>query len=1162
MSTERIAQAALELTTDNSKYDAGLADAEKRLDRTRSQFKGAGADLASFGKGATAAGGVLSAGLTLPIIAGGAAVWKFGTDINEAMANVASLIPGNTARVRELKTAVQDMSITTGKSTKDLADGLYQVVSAFGDTSDSAKVLEINAKAATAGVATTTDAINLTSAVTKGYGDTSAKAVGDVSDLAFQAVKLGQTTFPELAASIGRVVPLSAELKVSQQELFGVMATATGVTGGASEVGTQLRGVLQSLMAPTEDMTALLESLGVKTGGALIEQRGLQGAIEAIVSASKSSGVPLGKFIGSIEGQTIALALAGPQQQAFTEKLAAMGQASGATEEAFKEQTTGINSAGFAWKQFKAEATVAIERLSDTVIPIVMRGAAQLRPLGDVVKMVIAEFVRMPQPVQTAGVVLMGLLAAAGPVLLIVGKLAGAIAAIIPWFAAGSAGAAAVGTALTVLTGPVGWAIAALVALAGASKASTGSWFAFLEPLKPILDLLLAVARLGLALVIGALQTLFGWLKPIASFIGNVLLKVFEGWMHILRGVGGVLGWLADKIDSLTSWIVGEKEAVEQSVAAHAQQQAAQQKTAEGADVLAAAIAGTTGAQQQQAIATDGVTAALGREAAAHATTNFLTSEARKRKEELAKAATEAAAKVRELAESLGGKDSIAKATEYLRALEQSVQLNQMSKAKQEEVLAVMAAALESYKALGTQAPAEVRKVHDELVRLVVLPKLIADANAEAATIVAAIREKERASAAAAFQETLDRHFEALKAARDFADKGYLASLTETERAVELAVRQRDESIRAIEPIKVAYPEIYREALGQIEREFNASLGRQGQIIGLSLSDFKKQFNDTFLGGNGWKGALEAVGGAAFPKATSAVKFGMQAWGAAARAFAGDWSGVMALAQQHMGKLIEFIGKGAKKIGAWLKGIFGGPNAQEIAGREVAAEFRNNLAGMMNDRQAAEAGNEEWAKSVIVVRDAYLAMGKTEAEALAAMDALWRAEKEGAGAVEEAIKPIQTALDWVAQQSEETGLSIDELRAQGVAAGTEITQSIRGAGDELEILGPQGERLANSLKDSLGRLKFNIPIDFRTAGMPDMPMRAMAEGGIGRVTRPTLFLAGEAGAEDFAFSGGGRRFGAGAVADGRPLQIDVNIDGRRAARALVPHIPGAVGALV
>lgn len=35
----------------------------------------------------------------------------------------------------------------------------------------------------------------------------------------------------------------------------------------------------------------------------------------------------------------------------------------------------------------------------------------------------------------------------------------------------------------------------------------------------------------------------------------------------------------------------------------------------------------------------------------------------------------------------------------------------------------------------------------------------------------------------------------------------------------------------------------------------------------------------------------------------------------------------------------------------------------------------------------------------------------------------------------------------------------------------------------------------------------------------------MAEGGMGRVTKPTLFLAGEAGTEDYAFSGAGKKFG-------------------------------------
>jgi hypothetical protein len=45
--------------------------------------------------------------------------------------------------------------------------------------------------------------------------------------------------------------------------------------------------------------------------------------------------------------------------------------------------------------------------------------------------------------------------------------------------------------------------------------------------------------------------------------------------------------------------------------------------------------------------------------------------------------------------------------------------------------------------------------------------------------------------------------------------------------------------------------------------------------------------------------------------------------------------------------------------------------------------FESNIAAMMNERQKLEAGNDSWKQTVVTVRDAYLALGKTEAEALA-----------------------------------------------------------------------------------------------------------------------------------------------------------------------------------
>jgi TP901 family phage tail tape measure protein len=288
-------------------------------------------------------------------------------NFNAQMANVASLMPGATTRVQELKSSIQEMSIELGTSTDDLSAGLYQVISAFGDTADSAAILATNAMAAKAGLATTTDAINLTSAVTKAYGDTSAEAVQKASDLALMTVRLGQTTFPELAASVGRVTPLMKQLGGTQEELFAVMATMTGVTGGASEVSTQLAGALQSVMAPSKATASLMKNLGFANGEAMVKSLGLQGSIARLVEEAKNTNTPLQDFIGSIEGQVLALGLAGPQAEDYKKKLVEMGNAAGATQAAFKEQTQGVNNFGFVISQIQAAFKVLSQELGDYI---------------------------------------------------------------------------------------------------------------------------------------------------------------------------------------------------------------------------------------------------------------------------------------------------------------------------------------------------------------------------------------------------------------------------------------------------------------------------------------------------------------------------------------------------------------------------------------------------------------------------------------------------------------------------------------------------------------------------------------------------------------------------------------------------------------------------
>ncbi len=293
------------------------------------------------------------------------ASYKASMQFNEGLANVATLIPGQAGRILELKDSVKKLSTETGKPLDDLTNGLYQVVSAFGDSIETQERLEVVTKASIAGQSTTVDSLNLLSAVTKAYGDTSVSALKKVSDLAFETVRLGQTTFPELANSMQQVTDSANRLNVSQEELFGAFATLTGVTGNASTVATQYRSALVALEAPSDDLKKLYDELGVASGKALIEQYGLQGAFEEVVNYSDRTGTSLQSLLGRVQAMTFASSLAGAQSETYARKLGEIDVATGSTDKALLEVTDGINKQGFMLKQLQAQWAVVQTQIGD-----------------------------------------------------------------------------------------------------------------------------------------------------------------------------------------------------------------------------------------------------------------------------------------------------------------------------------------------------------------------------------------------------------------------------------------------------------------------------------------------------------------------------------------------------------------------------------------------------------------------------------------------------------------------------------------------------------------------------------------------------------------------------------------------------------------------------
>lgn len=346
---------------------------QKSLQSAKKEFGGLKLGMAAIGTAAVAA--------TAAVVKLGVDAVKSAAAFEQQMANVATLLDGTkeqvSNRIGELGDDVLAVSNKTGVATDELTDGLYQIISAVGDSEDAITQMELAAKAAKAGGAETTDAINLLTAVTKGYNDTSGEAFQKASDLAFETVKLGQTSFPELASSIGKVIPLASALGVEQEELFGSFAALTGVTGSTAEVSTQMKAVMSGLMQPTQQMTDALNALGYANADAALESLGFNGLLQSLKSTMGDDVQATAKLFSSVEAQTAILALAGAQSEDLTNKTLAMYDAQNATEKAFEAQTDTLEYTIQVIKNLGKNFLTSIGR---KILPVVKSVAEQLLP--------------------------------------------------------------------------------------------------------------------------------------------------------------------------------------------------------------------------------------------------------------------------------------------------------------------------------------------------------------------------------------------------------------------------------------------------------------------------------------------------------------------------------------------------------------------------------------------------------------------------------------------------------------------------------------------------------------------------------------------------------------------------------------------------------------
>lgn len=189
----------------------------------------AGKKVKDVGEKITDVGKDLTLKLTTPIIGAGTAAVKLFGDFEQGINKINSLdLSAPPEKINNIKSEILALSSETGIAANDIAEATYQMGSAMGYVADDVvSYVEVANKAAIGGFTDTATAVNALTSVTNTYGLEGSAAMEKVADQMLLAQNLGKTSFGEMGASMGNVVPIAKALNVTTDELFASYATLT-----------------------------------------------------------------------------------------------------------------------------------------------------------------------------------------------------------------------------------------------------------------------------------------------------------------------------------------------------------------------------------------------------------------------------------------------------------------------------------------------------------------------------------------------------------------------------------------------------------------------------------------------------------------------------------------------------------------------------------------------------------------------------------------------------------------------------------------------------------------------------------------------------------------------------------------------------------------------
>ncbi len=397
-----------------SEFDAkGINKAKKELAQLESQITPMAAKFTALGTSMSSVGKKMTMGLTLPIVAIGAAATKMFMDFDSSMTKITSLVGISKDEVDKMRASVLQLSGQTAKSPQELADALFVVTSAGLRGTAAIDALTASAKASASGLGETADIARAVAGSVNAYGEANLSAA-KATDIIVATARAGNFETSQFAAALGRVLPFAKQAGASLEEVGGAVALLTRTNGDAAQSVTQVSALMRAFVVPTEEAKKALGAAGLSASDMRdrISKDGLASALQFLDKTLGGNREQLGKLLGSSEAAGAAFQILDADSQTLSATFGDVADSVNINNEAF--ETTSESSA-FKFAQAMTQIKTSLIDFGAIIAPLVNTVASGFGAMANAVG-------SLPGPVKTLVVGFGLLLAAIGPVLFVVGK--------------------------------------------------------------------------------------------------------------------------------------------------------------------------------------------------------------------------------------------------------------------------------------------------------------------------------------------------------------------------------------------------------------------------------------------------------------------------------------------------------------------------------------------------------------------------------------------------------------------------------------------------------------------------------------------------------------------------------------------------------------------